>query len=51
LGMCERGEDVPKINDVAYLVQMIGSKDYTRARASVEEMVDQRTPSRSRERS
>jgi len=32
---------VPKIDDVAYLVQMIGNKDYIRARTSVEKMVEQ----------
>ena len=32
---------MPKIDDVAYLVQMIGNKDYIRARSSVEKMVEQ----------
>jgi len=32
---------VPKIDDVANLIQMIGNKDYTRARTSVEKMVEQ----------
>lgn len=30
-----------KIDDIAYLVQMIGAKEYIRARASVEKMVEQ----------
>jgi len=32
---------MPKIDDVAYLVQMIGNKNYTRARDTVEKMVEQ----------
>ena len=32
---------MPKIDDVANLIQMIGNKDYTRARTSVEKMVEQ----------
>jgi ATPases of the AAA+ class len=31
---------VPKIDDVAYLVQMIGNKNYTRARETVEKMIE-----------